>query len=92
MADSLEQHYRIVRRPRVTEKGLKLVERHRAYPFEVTRTANKIEIRKAVEAIFEVKVEKVCTANMIGKRKRVGTGSRRLYENNQGCLYRFFPL
>ncbi len=67
-----EHHYRVVRRPRVTEKGLKMVERHRAYPFEVDGRANKVEIRAAVEAIFSVKVESVRTMNMLGKLKRVG--------------------
>ncbi len=71
MAD-LESYYRIVRKPRVTEKGLKMVERHRAYPFEVAPTANKIEIRRAVEGLFNVKVERVRTQNYIGKLKRVG--------------------
>ncbi|MHC4223942.1 MAG: 50S ribosomal protein L23 [Planctomycetota bacterium] len=68
----LDRYYRIVRRPRVTEKGLQMVERHRAYPFEVSREANKVEIRQAVEAIFHVKVESVRTMNMLGKYKRTG--------------------
>jgi large subunit ribosomal protein L23 len=72
MANPLEQYYRIVRRPRVTEKGLRDVERRRAYAFEVASDANKVEIRKAVEALFSVKVEAVRTMNMIGKAKRMG--------------------
>ena len=72
MPRTLERYYKILRRPRVTEKGLKMVERHRAYPFEVDPSANKIEIRQAVEAIFDVKVEAVRTMNMIGKYKRTG--------------------
>ncbi len=72
MPKTAERHYRIVRRPRVTEKGLKMVERHRAYSFEVAVKANKIEIREAVESIFSVKVESVRTMNMMGKLKRVG--------------------
>ena len=72
MPRATERHYQIVRRPRVTEKGLKLVERHRAYSFEVAEKANKVEIRNAVEAIFSVKVEAVRTMNMMGKLKRVG--------------------
>ena len=68
----LERYYRIVRKPRVTEKGLKMVERHRAYPFEVAPAANKIEIRTAVEKLFNVKVESVRTQTYIGKLKRVG--------------------
>ena len=72
MAKMLERYYRILRKPRITEKGLAMVERHRAYPFEVQNTANKIEVRQAVEAIFDVKVESVRTMNMIGKYKRSG--------------------
>ena len=72
MAKELDRYYRIIRRPRVTEKGLRMVERSRAYPFEVDRDANKVEIRQAVEAIFDVKVESVRTMNMLGKYKRMG--------------------
>ena len=68
----LQHHYRIIRKPRVTEKGLQMVERRRAYPFEVSTDANKVEIRKAVESIFNVKVEKVRTQNYLGKLKRTG--------------------
>ncbi len=70
--DTLHRYYEIVRKPRVTEKGLKMVERTRAYSFEVAPTANKVEIRQAVEKIFKVKVEAVRTQNHLGKRKRVG--------------------
>ena len=72
MANSLDPYYKIVRKPRVTEKGLRNVEHNRAYAFEVASGANKVEIRKAVEALFSVKVESVRTMNMIGKAKRTG--------------------
>ena len=49
MPRTLERYYKILRRPRVTEKSLKMVERHRAYPFEVNPDANKID-----EAIHSV--------------------------------------
>jgi large subunit ribosomal protein L23 len=68
----MQRHHRIIRKPRVTEKGLRDVERTRAYAFEVHRDANKIEIRKAVEAVFHVKVEGVRVMNMLGKHKRMG--------------------
>jgi len=68
----LERYYRIIRRPRVTEKGLKMVERGRAYPFEVALDANKVEVRQAVEALFKVKVASVRTQSYRGKVKRVG--------------------
>jgi len=68
----LERYYRIIRRPRVTEKGLKMVDRGRAYPFEVALGANKVEVRQAVEALFKVKVASVRTQSYRGKVKRVG--------------------
>jgi large subunit ribosomal protein L23 len=68
----LERYYRIIRKPRVTEKSLRQVERFRAYPFEVAEAANKVQIREAVEHIFKVKVQQVRTANYAGKLKRVG--------------------
>ena len=43
-----------------------------AYAFEVNKKANKAEIKNAVERIYGVKVEKVRTANRIGKRRRRG--------------------
>lgn len=72
MAKAREEHYGVIRRPRVTEKGLQMVERRRAYPFEVAETANKVEIRQAVEALFNVKVEAVRTHKVRGKLKRLG--------------------
>ena len=46
--------------------------KHKKYTFEVAKDANKIEIAKAVEEIFGVKVAKVNTLNMQGKEKRTG--------------------
>jgi len=43
-----------------------------AYSFEVNKKANKLEIKKAIEKIYEVKVKKVRTANRIGKHRRRG--------------------
>ena len=42
------------------------------YTFQVPLNANKVEIRKAVESIFNVKVEKVATIRVLGKTKRMG--------------------
>jgi large subunit ribosomal protein L23 len=72
MAKTLDRYYRIVRKPRVTEKGLKAVERGNAYSFQVNPDANKVEIRQAIEALFNVKVAAVRTMNMMGKSKRMG--------------------
>jgi len=68
----LERFYRIIRRPKITEKGEKMRERHRAYPFEVAAHANKIEVRHAIEALFKVKVTAVRTQSYRGKARRVG--------------------
>lgn len=64
--------YAIVRRPVVTEKGTFLKEQGNQYLFEVARDANKIEVGKAVETLFRVKVVNVRTLAMRGKRKRLG--------------------
>ena len=62
----------IVRRARITEKGTRIREGQNGYLFEVARDANKIEVKKAVEAIFNVKVSTVRTLRVHGKPKKVG--------------------
>ena len=63
--------YDIIRRPIITEQSMDQVA-DRKYTFEVAKDANKIEIKKAVEEIFKVEVEKVTTMNYDGKPKRQG--------------------
>lgn len=63
--------YAILRRPVVTEKSTLLQEDGR-YVFEVAPSATKLEIKEAVESAFDVKVEKVNTMNVKGKKKRFG--------------------
>ena len=63
--------YDIIKRPVITEKSMAQTEMKR-YTFEVAKDANKIEIAKAIEEIFGVKVAKVNTMNMDGKEKRMG--------------------
>ncbi len=62
----------IIRKVLITEKGTVLREVHQQYLFEVARDANKIEIKRAVEAVFNVKVDTVQTMQMRGKTKRQG--------------------
>lgn len=62
----------IIRRPMITEKSTELRDERNIIAFEVARSANKIEIRKAVEAQFNVKVAEVRIANMHGKVRRQG--------------------
>lgn len=57
----------VIKRPLITEKAMKLGE-SKQYAFEVFPEANKIEIKKAVEELFDVKVAGVRTANIKGKK------------------------
>lgn len=63
---------RVIRRPLITEKATRLKESTNTICFEVDRSANKIEIRRAVEKLFSVKVVDVRVANRAGKWKRMG--------------------
>jgi len=64
--------YDIIRRPIVTEKSSSAKEANNQYVFEVATAANKIEIAKAVEQLFKVKVLSVRVMNMEGKKRRLG--------------------
>ena len=69
----------IILRPIISEQSTEHVDLKK-YVFEVAPDANKIEIKKAVEDLFEVDVIKVTTLNMKGKTKRMGRypqGSRK---------------
>ncbi len=61
----------IIIRPLVTEKSTALMEELK-YTFIVDREANKIEIKRAIENIFEVRVQSVNTINYKGKKRRMG--------------------
>jgi large subunit ribosomal protein L23 len=71
--------YEIIRGPIITEKGTIQKELNNQLTFEVDRRANRVEIRHAVEKVFNVRVEKVRTMQIKGKIKRLGraTGRRR---------------
>lgn len=68
----MTNHHSIIRRPMITERASDLQEKQGKYIFEVLSSANKIDIRRAVEAMFDVDVTKVNTSNMHGKLKRLG--------------------
>ncbi|HEV8231611.1 MAG TPA: 50S ribosomal protein L23 [Thermoanaerobaculia bacterium] len=63
---------RVIRRPLITEKATRLKDASNTVCFEVDRDANKIEIARAVEKLFDVKVAQVRVANREGKWKRMG--------------------
>jgi large subunit ribosomal protein L23 len=64
----------VIIRPVVTEASAALQEDLRTYTFVVARAANKLEIRHAVEQLFDVSVEDVRTANYQGKWRRLARG------------------
>ena len=66
--------YEIIKKPINTENSMDQMA-DKKYTFEVAKEANKIEIKKAVEEIFGVKVEKVTTMRVLGKVKRMGANS-----------------
>lgn len=61
--------YNVLLAPRVTEKTARIGDESNQYVFKVAPDANKTEIRAAVEALFEVKVESVRVVNVKGKSK-----------------------
>lgn len=66
------KRFDIIKEPIITEKSMQLVETNNSYTFVVDRKANKVEIKKAVEQIFEVTVVSVRTVNVPAKKKRMG--------------------
>lgn len=64
--------YSIIKKPLFTEKGTAMKEAENKLIVEVARDANKIEIKKAMEEIFKVKVEKVATVNVRPRTKSFG--------------------
>jgi len=64
--------YSVLRGPCLTEKAAILQEETGKVVFKVHPRANKMEVKRAVEQVFNVKVKDVRTANMQGKQKRVG--------------------
>jgi large subunit ribosomal protein L23 len=71
--------YDIIRKPLITEKTTIQKEVANQVTFEVDRRANRVEIRRAIEQLFNVRVSQVRTMQIKGKRKRRGRiiGKRR---------------
>jgi large subunit ribosomal protein L23 len=62
--------HQVLLRPLVTEKGVHRATRNNQYAFEIHRQATKYDVRDAIETLFNVRVEKVCTQNRKGKSRR----------------------
>ena len=69
--------YQVIKRPLVTESVMDKLDKTNTHVFEVHDTANKIQIKKAVEKLFDVKVASVNTARVHGKWRRHGAAIAR---------------
>ena len=74
-----ERSYQVVFGPHVTEKTVNISEVSNMQAFKVAVDANKLEIKKAIEQLFEVQVSEVRTVSVKGKKKNFGkrTGKRK---------------
>ena len=62
--------YQVIRRPLVTEKNVHKSQKLNQYTFEINPLATKLDVRNAIQSLFEVKVLKVCTQSRRGKHRR----------------------
>jgi len=69
----MNMNYDILVYPILTEKMLKLQDDERQYAFKVKKSANKIDVKKAVQSRFDVTVEKIHMINVKGKSKQMNT-------------------
>ena len=67
-----ERLYQVILRPVISEKSTIAADKHRQIVFAVLPDATKLEVRRAVEKLFEVKVDNVQVVNVRGKVKRFG--------------------
>ena len=76
------KYLEIIKAPVITEKSTRLSQEENKYEFKVDSKANKNQIKKAIETIFNVKVVDVTTINAKTKKKRVGryTGMTNRYK------------
>lgn len=72
MSAPLDRHYQIIKRPHVTEKATTDSLNRNAYHFRVPTDANKVEIRTAIQQLFNVHVVSVNTLRVSGKARRRG--------------------
>ena len=66
----MNETYEIIQTASLTEKSTLLSEKHNKYVFRVNPRANKLQIKQAVERLFQKKVDDVNTCNYAGKKKR----------------------
>ena len=76
----------VLKKPVLTEKTMTLQANENKYTFDVDVNANKVEIKQAVEAMFDVKVESVNVMNIKPKTKRVGSTVQASIPVHPPCL------
>ncbi|TWI50810.1 large subunit ribosomal protein L23 [Pseudomonas duriflava] len=69
-----ERVFKVLLGPHISEKATVLAESQKQFIFKVATDATKLEIKKAVEQLFDVKVRSVSTLNVKGKTKRTARG------------------
>ena len=72
----MKDPYSVVQTILVTERSMEMKDENK-YVFKVVPSANKIDIRGAIEALYDVKVESVNVMNRLGKMKRAGRSPRK---------------
>ena len=85
---NLDRSYHIIKKPVITEKASDDAATRNAYTFRVPTDANKVEIRNAIEQIFDVKVTSVNTLNVRSKTRRRGytAGKTPAWKKAMVCL------
>jgi len=81
------EDYKVIIRPLVTEQGMHFANVKGAYSFQVAKGVNKIQIKKAVENLYNVKVRKVHTANHSGKFRRKGRNAGKTPDWKKAVVY-----
>ncbi|MBM4372270.1 MAG: 50S ribosomal protein L23 [Deltaproteobacteria bacterium] len=82
----MKELHRVLKRPVLSEKADLQRESDRKYCFEVEKTANKMDVRMAVESLFKVKVASVNTEVVRGKDRRVGRTMGRRPNWKKACV------
>lgn len=70
----------ILKKPIITEKTEKLIEKYNTYTFEVDKFSSKVDIKKAIESLYDVKVDKVNTM-------KLGGGKKEMKHTNKGMIF-----
>jgi len=68
----MKSQFNLITRPHITEKVMLLKEEGNKVVFRIRRDTNKIELKKAIESMFNVTVEAINTLTVKGKKKRLG--------------------